>query len=207
MAFSGLTFPQLKLKHGISKQIIDPIMVTGNGAREVRRKQNKTDRGVWTFPARNISEADKQALVKFFQQTRMGADSFYFQDPTMPVLVDAPMASRSTNTFYFNVPFDAVTPGNHPIVRPVNVGLTVKLNGTPTTNYSFATGTDGLPYIQVTGATPTDTVTVSGAFYLVARFSGTLQYSIAAMQKVDNNCTVVPTIVELADFQIIEVFE
>lgn len=207
MAFSGLTFPQLKLKHGISKQIIDPISVTGNGAREVRRKQNKTDRGVWTFPARNISEADKQALVKFLQQTRMGADSFYFQDPTMPVLVDAKMSSRSTNTFYYNVPFDATTAGNHPIIRPVNVGLTVKLNGVTTTNYSFATGTDGLPYIQVTGATVSDTVTVSGPVYLIGRFSGTVQYSITAMTKIDNNCTVAPTVVELADFQVVEVFE
>lgn len=207
MAFSNLTFPQLKLKHGISKQIIDPITITGNGAREVRRKQNKTDRGVWSFPARNIYEADKLTLVKFLQQTRMGADSFYFQDPTMPVLQDAVMASRSTNTFYYNVPFDAATPGNHPIIRPVNAGLTVKLNGTATTSYSFGAGTDGLPYIQVTGATPSDTVTVSGAYYLVCRFAGTVQYTITAMQKLDNNCTVTPTVVELGDFQIIEVFE
>ena len=207
MAFSGLTFPQLKLKHGISKQIIDPISVTGNGAREVRRKQNKTDRGVWTFPARNIYEADKQALVKFLQQTRMGADSFYFQDPTMPVLVDAIMPARSANTRFFNVPFDATTPGTHPIIRPVNTGLTVKINGTTTTNYGFGTGSDGLPFISVPAASGSDVITVSGPYYLVCRFSGTVQYSITAMQKLDNNCTVTPTVVELADFQIVEVFE
>ena len=201
MAFSGLTFPQLKLKHGISKQIIDPIMVTGNGAREVRRKQNKTDRGVWTFPARNISEADKQTLVKFLQQTRMGADSFYFQDPTYPEFNNAVMAWRSFNTYWLNIPYDATTSGIHPVIRPKMGELTVKLNGVTTTASLLTDSTTGMPYIQTGGAGSSSIVcTVTGPCYLVARFSGTVNYTITAMEKssLGGTCNVVPTIVDFS---------
>lgn len=210
MAFSGLTFPQLKLKHGITKEIVDPISVTGNGAREVRRKQNKIDRGVWSFPARNMYEADKQAIVKFLQQTRMGLDSFYFQDPTYPEFNEAVMTWRSSNTYWFNIPYDATTGGIHPVLRPKMGELTVKLNGVTTTASVFTDSTTGMPYLQTGGAGSSSIVcTVTGPCYLVGRFAGPLNYTITAMQKstLSGTCNVVPTVVQLGDFQIIEVFE
>lgn len=209
MAFSGLTFPNLKLKHGITKEMVDPISITGNGAREVRRKQNKTDRGVWTFPARVISEDDKQTLVKFLKQTNMGLDSFYFQDPTYPNFVDAVMTHRSSNTYWLNIPFDSTTAGTHPVLRPKMSELTVKLNGVTTTATVQTDSTTGKPFIQTAGAGGSSiTCTVSGPCYLVARFAGTVAYRIVAMARNGSTgCDVAPTHVELQDFQIVEVFE
>lgn len=210
MAFSGLTFPNLKLKHGITKEMVDPISITGNGAREVRRKQNKTDRGVWSIPARAMSETDKQTLVTFLQQTKMGLDSFYFQDPTYPEFNNAVMPWRSSNTYWLNVPYNTSTGGSHPVLRPKMGELSFKLNGTPTTAALLTDATTGLPYIQMGGAGGSNIVcTVTGPCYLVARFAGPLNYTIAAMEKssLGGTCNVVPTVIQLGDFQIVEVFE
>lgn len=210
MAFSGLTFPTLKLKHGITKEMVDPISITGNGAREVRRKQNKTDRGVWSFPARAMSENDKQALVKFLQQTKMGLDSFYFQDPTYPEFNNAIMPNRSSATFWCKLPYDATTAGIHPIIRPVIAGLTFKKDGVPVVGVTWSTdSSNGQAYFNVPGANAGSIITVTGPCYFVARFAGTVSYTIAAMERssLGGDCNVVPTAVQMNDFQIVEVFE
>ena len=67
----------------------------------------------------------------------------------------------------------------------------------------------GFPYVTIIGSTPTDTITVTGPVYMTARFAGPLGFTITAMGKspLGGTCNVVPTVIQLADFQIIEVFE
>jgi len=210
MAFTNIIFPTLKLKHGVIKEIVDPVMITGNGAREVRRKQNKWERFVWTIPARYLLEADKTAITKFLRQTDMGLKSFLFQDPTYPEFNATPLTSRSTNTWYLTLPWDTTTAGTHPVFNPVMSGLVFKKNGvTVTATYTGIDGTNGLPYVTITGSVPADVITVTGPTYSTVRFAGPLRFSIAAMQKspLGGTCNVVPTVVQLEDFQLIEVFE
>lgn len=210
MAFVNSIFPVLKLKHGITKEIVDPVMITGNGTREIRRKQNKWERFVWSIPARQLLEADKQAITKFLRLTDMGLKSFLFQDPTYPEFNAAPLTNRSTNTWYLTLPYDATTAGTHPVFNPVIGGLVFKKNGvTVTATYTGIDGTTGLPYVTITGSVPADTVTVTGPTYSTVRFAGPLAYTITAMAKspLGGTCNVVPTVVQLADFQLIEVFE
>lgn len=208
MAFQNVIFPALKLKHGAYKEISDPVSITGNGTRELRRKQNRWERFIWSIPARHMIEADKVAIYKFLRGVNMGLDSFLFQDPTCPELNLAPLKNRSTNTWYLNIPYDSTTAGTHPIMNPVMGGLKFRKNGN-TVTATFAVDSAGFPYVTITGTVPTDVITVTGPLYMTVRFAGPLGYTIAAMEKspLPGVCNVVPTVIQLADFQIIEVFE
>lgn len=209
MAFQNVIFPTLKLKHGAYKEISDPVSITGNGTRELRRKQNRWERFIWTIPSRHLIEADKLAIHKFLRGVNMGLDSFLFQDPTCPELLNAPLKNRSTNTWYLNIPYDSTTPGTHPIMNPRMSGLVFKKNGVTVTATYSGVDTAGFPYVTITGSVPTDTITVTGSLYMTVRFNGTLGYTITAMEKssLGGTCQVVPTVVQLADFQLVEVFE
>lgn len=209
MAFQNIIFPDLKLKHGIHKEIVMPVSITGNGNREVRRKQNRYERFVWSIPARTLLEADKQAIYKFLNQVNYGLDSFLYRDPTYPELNGAIMSYRSGTTWYLNIPFDSTTAGTHPIINPVMAGLTFKKNAVAVTGVTFAVGTDGRPYIDVPASVSTDVITVTGPLYMTARFDSTFNFTIAAMipSPLNASCAPNPSMVELGDFNIVEVFE
>lgn len=210
MAFLNSKFPTLKLKHGVAKEVVDPVSVTGNGAREVRRKQNRWERFVWSVPARNLIDSDKTAIHKFLRSTDMGLKSFLYQDPTFPELNLAPMTWRSSGTAYLNLPYDATTPGTHPIFNPVMGELVFRKNGNIVTATYNGLDSNGYPYVTITGGLLVgDTLTVTGPIYMTVRFASTLKYSITAMtpSPLGGTCNVVPSVVELGDFQLVEVFE
>ena len=210
MAFQNVIFPDLKMKHGAQKEVVMPISITGNGTREVRRKQNRFERFVWSIPARTLLEADKQAVYKFLNQVNFGLDSFLYKDPTMPELNGAIMTSRSGDTWYLNLPFDSTTAGTHPIMNPVMGGFTFKKNGIAVTGVTFGgLDTNGLPHITVPTSISTDTITVTGPVYMTARFDSTFSYTITAMAPSPLGATCAPatTMVEMGDIKIVEVFE
>lgn len=209
MAFQAVKFPNLKLKHGNVKEIIDPITVTGNGAREVRRKQNRWDRYSWTIPSRQLTDTDKLALLKFFRQVQSGLDSFLYQDPDFPEFNGHKLQSRSGSTWYLNVPYDLTTPGTHPILNPQMGELTFKRNGVTAVTTYGGLDSNGFPYVTVTGSSASDTITVFGNVYMTARFDSTITTSITAMQKstINNNCIVTPLVSAISDIKLIEVFE
>lgn len=210
MAFQSVIFPTLKLKHGITREVVDPVMITGNGAREVRRKQNRWERFVWTIPARNLVQSDIDAIYKFLNGVGKGLDSFLFQDPHYPEFNNAKLANKATTGWYLNLPYDSTTAGTHPVMNPILGGLSIKKNGiahavTPT----FAIDGDGFPIITIPSTSPSDVITISGAVYMTVRFEGTLTTTIAAMQKstLGGTCNVVPSVSNIQDFRLVEVWE
>lgn len=211
MAYQAVVFPELKLKHGITKEAVDPVSITGNGAREIRRRLNRFDRYVWTIPGRSLLEADKDAVYKFLRGVSMGKDSFLYRDPFIPTLTDAilPTVAGAAGTVRaMCLPFDPSTAGTHPIYNPQFGGLTFKRNGSPVTPAQLGV-TNGLFLINVTGAISGDSITVSGTPHMTVRFDGTFSERIVAMQlpNVGACGDVYPTVVELGDFRLVEVFE
>jgi len=209
MAFQNVTFPDIKLKHGISKSVLDPVVITGNGAREVRRRQNRWPRYTWTYPARVMQESDRAAISNFLATVHTAQDSFKLRDPVQPTITNGKLASRSGATWYLNVPISSSVAGTHPIMNPDMSALTFYKNGVPTAATFGGLDADGLPYVTVTSTSPSDTVTISGDLYLTVRFQGDLAWTIAAMTLPSGgDCTdVAPSVVELADFALVEVFE
>lgn len=208
MAFQAIKFPNLKLKHGNIKETIDPITITGNGTREVRRKQNRWDRYSWTIPSRQLIESDKLALIKFFRQVESGLTSFLYQDPDFPEFNGHTLQNRSGSTWYLNVPYDLITPGTHPIFHPQLGELTFKVNGTNAST-TFAIDSNGFPYVTIAGSSSGSTITVYGNVYMTARFDSSITTTITAMEKstLNNSCIVKPTVSSISDIKLIEVFE
>lgn len=209
MAFQNVTFPEIKLKHGISREIVVPVSVTGNGNRELRRKMYRHERFIYTIPARTLLEADKQAIYKFFNQVNYGLDSFMFKDPTIE-FNDSKLSFRSGTTWWLNLPFDSTTAGTHPVYNPKLADLWFKKNTVAVTGVTLSYDTTtGLPYVTVPGSVNTDTITVSGPVYITVRFNGTFTHTTVAMAPSTNGgtCNPVPVMVELGDISLIEVFE
>lgn len=208
MAYTGKKFPQLKMHHGINRQVLAPITVTGNGLRELRRKNYKHERFVYTIPGRNMLEADKQAIYRFFAEVNYGLDSFVIKDPTIE-FNDSPLPYYNTTNWWLNIPYDSTTPGSHPVLNPFIGGLTFKRNGITASGVTLSYTTAGLPYVTVPGSTSLDTITVSGPIYITVRFDGTLTHTTMATEKstVGGNCDTIPTIVQVGDITLVEVFE
>lgn len=221
MAFQNITFPDLKLKHGLVKTVVDPVVITGNGAREVRRRQNQFERFVWSIQSRNLTEADKLAIHAFLRGVNIAQDSFLYRDPTWPTFTDVRLpqgtgtgagVSQRQLCFPYAVPNVSNILDNrlkHPIYNLSLTGLTFKNNGVTAAASSFGVLDDGHQYVTVTGATNGSNVTVTGTPKLVVRFNGQLGWAIAAMTLPSGGACgdVVPSVVQLADFQLVEVFE
>lgn len=202
MAFQNVIMPKLKLVHGASKQVIDPVTIIGNGTRETRRKQNRYERFAWKFPSRSILQETKVELYEFFRGTNMSLDSFLMQDPDFPEFINTPLTHKTSNVWYMELP------GGHPVFNPVMGGLTFKVNGV-TKAATFAIDADGRPTVTVTDSSGASAVTVSGPVYLTVRLNTSISWSISAMDKSPSGatCTPTPLIVDLSDIDIIEVFE
>ena len=208
MSFVAVKFPSLKLKHGNSTSYVNPITVTGNGAREVRRKQYRWDRRIVNIPSRQLLETDIENLTKFYHTVEGGLKSFLYQDPTFPEFNGHPLSNRSGSTWYLNVPFNSTTPGTHPILNPQMGELTFKVNGS-TVSATFGIDTDGFPYVTLPGSSVGSSITVFGPIYLTMRFEGDISNTITAMQKstLGGTCNVVPYAQSISDITLIEVFE
>lgn len=208
MAFQNIIFPALRLTHGCTKQIIDPVFITGNGLREIRRKQTLFDRYLWTFPARNMLIDDVKALYKFYRQTNGGLDSFLFQDPSFPEFNNDLLLNKSGSTWFMALPYDSTTGGRHPVFNPQMGSLTFTRNGNPT-SATFSISSDGYPIVTIPSSVPSDTIRVTGPVYLTARFDQTIQFTIAATQKSSLSTPNItePTVMLVGDVNIVEVFE
>jgi hypothetical protein len=200
MAFDNVSFPTIKLIHGVQKDVINPIGIVSNGNSEFRIQKASQERYRWVYPARLMLQEDKVELYKFWKQRDRGLNSFKYQDPEYPNFVDAPLEHMTGLQWRHAIPLDSTTPGDHPVHNFAD-DLVVKVDGTVT---GFTTGHDanGVPYLSVTGTTGTETVTISGKCELSARFDGDISVSLAALNA-DNT----PSLVNTNDISLIEVFE
>jgi len=202
MAFQNVVMPKIKLVHGVTKQIIDPVTVIGNGNRETRRKQSRYERFVWKFPSRSILKESKVELYEFFKSTNSSLDSFLMTDPDFPEFYETPLVHKTGSVWYLELP------GGHPVFNPVMGGLSFYKNGVLAAA-TFAVDADGRPTVTITGTSGVDNVHVNGPVHLTVRLNSALGWSISAMDKSPSGatCTPTPTIVDMADIEIIEVFE
>lgn len=212
MSFQYKIFPELRLKHGVEKTINDPVSITSNGNREIRRKINKTARYSWNIPSRNLMQDEIEAIVKFADE--VGTDSFLYKDPTLPELIDQPLTPMDTGpgTGYW---FGLYHSGLHPVLNLGSYGtgvfeswevgsmlspdIVIKINGVP---IDFSIGTYGtkmnftpslfgstLPRTFVVNKSfqpyfnGSEVVTYSGPLYHAVRFDSMISYRISAMKK------------------------
>lgn len=204
MAFQNIKFPTLRLKHGITRETIAPIQVTGNGSREVRRKQSRWDRYSWNIPSRNLYEVDRIALAAFLSTVNAGVDSFLYQDPLFPEFNGHTLTYRSGTTWYLT------TPPNHPVLRPIMNELTFKRSNIAiTSTYGGQDSITGLVYINVPGTISTDVINVYGNIYSIARLDSTFSSTITVMEKstLGGSCGVIPVAQSIGDIKLIEVYE
>lgn len=202
MAFQNVIMPKIKLIHGVTKQVVDPVLVVGNGTRETRRKQNRYERFVWSYPSRSVLEDSKQELYEFFKSTNSSLDSFLFQDPDFPEFHGEGLTHKSGSTWYLELP------GGHPIINPVMSELVFKIAGV-TKSATFAIDASGRPTVTITDSNASSTIQVYGAVYLTVRLNSPLTWTIVALEKSPSgtDCTPVATVVDLGDISLIEVFE
>lgn len=221
MAFQHIIMPKLKLIHGVQKSVVNPVSVIGNGTRETRRKQNRYERFVWTFPSRSILQESKQELHEFFRGVSASLDSFLFQDPDRPEMVNESFAGRKAvdtpgyeDFWYFEV-------DGHPLFNHPDTGqLDIKINGD--TFYAewlvFIHPTNGRPMILIPGSFAATgysngsvlyAMYISGPIYMTVRLNSTLSWTISAMDKSSSGatCTPTPLIVDMGDIELVEVFE
>jgi len=202
MAFINVVMPTIKLVHGVTKQVVDPVLVVGNGTRETRRKQNRYERFVWSYPSRAILNESKQELYEFFRSTEASLYSFLFQDPDFPEFTGQGLAHKSGTTWYLELP------GGHPIINPVMDELTFYVNGVEQVA-TFAIDAAGRPTVSLPTSNAGSTITVYGSVYLTVRLNSPLSWSIQALEPSPNATpnTPTPVVVDLGDISIIEVFE
>jgi len=199
MAFINEQFPSVKLVHGVKKSIIDPVAVVTNGNQEFRIKKNRFPRFNWEIPSANVTEETKLEMNAFLAAKDHSLDSFKFSDPDQVTLTDGLMLSKSGSDWYFNIPFDSTTTGNHPIFHSDN--LTATRNGSPAT-ISGTSVVDGLPIITITGSSPGDVIKITGEIFFAVRLDSATGWSLQALNG-DNT----PNIIGYSTLKLIEVFE
>lgn len=181
MAFQDITFPELRLLHGISKSRGDNTVVFGNGYREYRIRRNKIDPLVWTLPARDLYVDDARELIDFYNDVDGGMDSFKFVDP------DDHQWTKYRLSHYKDDKWKVTSMSGSPI-RLASVDQ-VYLNDTPQGPALVQTDDDH-PYIIVTGSSSGSRVEVNGSFYYVARFDSPLVYNYNAFDRNNNTLAV-----------------
>lgn len=193
MAFSNVTFPDLKLIHGISKSRGDNTIVFGNGFNEYRIRRSPIDPYTWSFPARDLYVDDARELIEFYNNVDGGLYSFKFKDPD----------DYSWDLFQLTYYKDDKWKVKSNTGSPISYGSisNVYLNGSPQGTHPIIL-TDDEPYIQVSGSTSGNTVQITGDFVYVARFASALQYSMNALDV--NNDTLA---VGIGSFELKEVAE
>lgn len=196
--FDNVIFPLCAVKD-VSKSETFPVDIQTDGFNEYRSTPFDWEYYMWKIPSWSIVQEDKDALVSFLRQRKQGLRSFKFIDPDLPRLVNAPMKNLGVNTWLLAVPFDATTPGTHPIFHPSDT-IQVRRNGF-IVPHSFAI-VNGLPTLTVAGTSNADTLTVSGDIYFAARLDSPFGWTITAL-----NSTNTPAAVRHSEIQLKEVFE
>ena len=80
MAFQNILFPNPKLVHGLTKEVIQPTKIISNGNTEYRLSKSNV-RHRWTWQGRAMSQGDYSAIVTFMESVNMSLDSFRFYCP------------------------------------------------------------------------------------------------------------------------------
>ena len=221
MAFNpGRPF-ELRLKHGTTVELIDPIIVTGNGGREIRRRVQKWPRFLWTFPSRVVPMSEFQEIRNALSS--YATSSFRLQDPTMGTFRETRLvAYNNTNgKWVLSVDLDGGS-SRHPYFNPTISELKVRKNGVLMVTTGITMTTEGgYPVMNIPGTVTSDNITVVGPFYPTVRFEGTLAATTVAMRKAQwRETTTPPTTpttsgcnamegwyVQLEEFKLIEVWE
>lgn len=199
MAFINEQFPNVKLIHGFSKSISDPVGVVSNGNIEFRIKKNRFSRYSWEIPSSNITEENKLEINAFLANKDHSLNSFKFSDPDQPSLVNAVMNNKSGSDWYFSIPFSDNIAGNHPIFHSNN--LTATMNGVAA-NITSTSVSEGRPIITILGSGPSDVIRISGDLLFAVRLDSSTGWVIQALNT-DNT----PNIVNYSTLKLLEVFE
>lgn len=235
MSFQYKLFPELRLKHGIEKSVNDPVSITSNGNREIRRRINAVERYSWTIPSRNLYQSDMEAMVDFFGQVSSSVDSFLYRDPTMPQAVNLQLKPFTQGGVVY---FAMYHSGYHPILN-LSSGLlnsywdvsqsnvVFKKNGVTLAPSAFTVKMNCDPVLDLGSTTfqhprttiikaasgtwlDTDVITYSGPLFKTVRFDSMVAYKISVMEKsnlLTGTCEVIPTVSQMADIKLMEVFE
>lgn len=172
--------------------------VQTNGFNEYRSTPFDWEYFVWSIPAWNIQEADRDSIVSFLRQRKHGLRSFKYQDPNMPELVNNKLASVGGTKWRLALAYDANTPGMHPIFHPGT--LVVRRDGF-VVPHTFAIE-NGQPIVTVPGSSPSQDIRVSGPIYFAVRLESTFGWTIKAL----NNSNTAGIVLH-AEIQLKEVFE
>ena len=201
MAYDNVQFPFYPMLHGVRKEIIDPVVVSSNGTYEYRVKRSRWERFRFSLPTQTMEDSQKEAIRVFLSQRNHGLNSFRFVDPALPTFDDA-ILSHNTGAFWnIALPFDASTPGTHPIFNPVIGGLTVTVDGGGGTINSTSV-LNGVPVIEVTGTTGGEVVRVSGPINFTVRLDSNFDSTIFALKCAGN----LPLGHQVANIELIEVY-
>lgn len=212
---------EMRLKHGVTVELIDPVIITGNGGREVRRRVQRWPRFIWTFQPRVIPMSEYQYIRNAL--AAYSTSSFRLQDPTMGYFRETQLtAYNNTNgKWVMEVDLDGGS-SRHPYFNPTISELKIRKNGAVIANTGVTMTTEGgVPVINIPSTVTTDTIKVVGTFYPTVRFEGTLTATTVAMQSAQWRETSVPastppvtgcnsmeaTYVALEEFKVIEVWE
>lgn len=207
MAFEFIEFPYFPMKHGIRKEIIDPVNIVSNGAYEYRIKRQSWERYKWTLPVQTMTNEQKEDIKSFLLQRSHSLNSFRFVDPDTPAWVDARLAYYSADYVKITTPFDMLSqsvPGTHPLFNTYTFDVTsLTFNDIPWTFTGERTIVNGIPVFGITGGSmaPSDVIRVSGKMYYTVRLNSTVSYALAALDT--NNETLG---VQHAAIELIEVF-
>lgn len=203
MSIDNVLFPNLKLIHGFTREILGNILIVDNNSSGLEKRIRKSpfERYIWSFQGTNVLSSDVQTLHKFWQERGNGHHSFKFQDPYYPEFNNALLASAGGTTWYLNIPYSSSQAGEHPVFN-FDVTTTATVNGTPTGIAGASIDSSGRPIITITGTTGTEEVRITGPCYLTARFDRNLSWSMAALDS-DN----LPYVDLLGEVRLKEVFE
>lgn len=207
MAFHDVVFPQLACK-GITRSE-DVIMETiGNGTTEARHTPVEWGRFTW-----NISSVGQHADViraanSFIRRRHYRVNSFKFKDPVYPELDEDVLGHYSgTRWKLYLSEYDETgnkVAGVHPIFHPDMSNLTIKRNGSPTSG-TFSV-IDGEPILTIPGSISTDTITVSGPYWLSVRLASVWSWTTVTLTD-EGYTDVGPHAVRTGDIVLQEVFE
>jgi len=203
MAIDNVVFPNPKLIHGFTKEVMIPTQVVSNGNNEYRIRKQANERYMWSWPGSTMEDADIRALVKFQAQREGALKAFKFQDPDYPNFMDAVLEySGADSRWLIKVPFDDATPGSHRIFNLDTGNTTVTVDGSPGSIVSAQLNAAGEPTVTVNGTAGTETVRISGPCYFSARFDGNITWTLAALN-IDNT----PNLSIYNEIRLKEVFE
>lgn len=168
MAFKNITFPQLQLLHNVSRTCNDSTVVFSNGNKEFRLRRTKNDLLNWSWPARNMLKQDALILQSFYNEVEGGFYAFKYKDPYDYSWSDYSLKWLDTNRW------KVVSNTGSPIY--FGTISDCKLNGVSQGSKTISLVNDE-PVITVSGSNNASTVTITGTFYFVARFSSNISCS------------------------------